>query len=53
VTRIEEAVGDLVQTTKDGQAQVGYSMAGRSRGQVMLCQVYIVHKETRSVGFLV
>jgi hypothetical protein len=34
-------------------AQVGYSMAGRSRGRVTLCAVYTVHVETRSVGFLV
>jgi hypothetical protein len=31
--RIEARVGDLVQKTGDGQAQVGYSVAGRSRGQ--------------------
>jgi hypothetical protein len=34
-------------------AKVGYSVAGRSGGRVMLCAVYIVHVETRSVGFLV
>jgi hypothetical protein len=51
--RIEAGVGDLVQRTEDGQAQVGYSVAERSRGLVMLCAVYIVHKEMRSVGFLV
>jgi hypothetical protein len=28
-------------------------VAGRTRGQVMLCAVCPVHKETRSVGFLV
>jgi hypothetical protein len=27
-TRIEEGVGDLVQRTEDGQAEVGYSVAG-------------------------
>jgi hypothetical protein len=27
VTRIEAGVGDLVQRTKDGQAQIGYSVA--------------------------
>jgi hypothetical protein len=27
-TRIEEGVGDLVQRTGDGQAQVGYSVVG-------------------------
>jgi hypothetical protein len=34
-------------------AQVGYSMARRSRGRVAPCAVYTVHMETRSVGFLV
>jgi hypothetical protein len=34
-------------------AQVGYSMAGRSRGRVMPCAVCTVYMETRSVGFLV
>jgi hypothetical protein len=34
-------------------AQVGYSMVGRSRGQVALCAIYIMHVETGSVGFLV
>jgi hypothetical protein len=34
-------------------AQVGYSVAGRSRGQVALCAVCTVHVETRSAGFLV
>jgi hypothetical protein len=37
----------------DGQAQVGYSVAGQSRGQVMLCAVRTVHKEMRSASFLV
>jgi hypothetical protein len=53
VMRIEAGVGDLVQRTGDGQAQVGNSVAGRSRGQVMLCVVCTMHKEMRSVGFLV
>jgi hypothetical protein len=53
VTTIEVGVGDLVQRTEDGQAQVEYSVAGRSRGQVTLCMVYTMHKETRSAGFLV
>jgi hypothetical protein len=53
VIRIEAGVGDLVQRIGDGQAQVGYSVVGRSRGRVMLCAVYTVHKETRRVGFLV
>jgi hypothetical protein len=34
-------------------AQVGYSVARRSRGRVALCAVCIVHVETRSVGILV
>jgi hypothetical protein len=34
-------------------AQVGYSIAGRSRGRMALCAVYTVHVETRSAGFLV
>jgi hypothetical protein len=33
--------------------QVGYSVAGRSRGRVVLCAVCTVHMQTRSVGFLV
>jgi hypothetical protein len=50
---IEAGVEDLVQRTGDSQAQVGYSVARRSRGQVMLCVVYTVHKEMRSSSFLV
>jgi hypothetical protein len=42
-----------VHRTGDGQAQVGYSMAGRSRGRVTLCVVCMVHKNARSAGFLV
>jgi hypothetical protein len=38
--RIEVRVGDLVQRTGDGQAQVEYSVAGQSRCQVTLCAVY-------------
>jgi hypothetical protein len=53
VMRIKAGVRDLVQRTRDGQAQVEYSVAGRSRGQVTLCVVYTVPKETRSVDFLV
>jgi hypothetical protein len=34
-------------------AQVGYSVVGRSGGQVMLCVICTVHKEMRSVCFLV
>jgi hypothetical protein len=52
-TRIIAGVGDLVRRTGDGQAQVGYSVAGRSEGWVMPCVVYTVHVETRSAGFLV
>jgi hypothetical protein len=51
--RIKAGVGDLVQRTRDGQAQVKYSVARGLRGRVTLCVVYTVHKETRSVGFLV
>jgi hypothetical protein len=52
-TRIKARVGDLVHRTGDGQAQVEYSVAGRSRGRVTLCAVHTVHKETRSACFLV
>jgi hypothetical protein len=34
-------------------AQVGYSVAGRSRGRVATCAVRTVHVEMRSAGFLV
>jgi hypothetical protein len=34
-------------------AQVGYLVAGRSRGLVALCAVCTVHVETRSMSFLV
>jgi hypothetical protein len=34
-------------------AQVGYSVAGRSRGRVAPCAVCTGHVETRSVSFLV
>jgi hypothetical protein len=34
-------------------AQVGYSVAGRSRGRVAPCVVCTWHVETRSMGFLV
>jgi hypothetical protein len=34
-------------------AQVGYSVAGQSRGRVASCDVCTWHVETRSVGFLV
>jgi hypothetical protein len=42
-----------VQRIRDGQVQVGYSVAGRSGGRVTPCAVYTVHKETRSANFLV
>jgi hypothetical protein len=53
VMRIVAGVEDLVQRTGDGQALVGYLVAGRSRGRVTLCAVCTMHKETRSTGFLV
>jgi hypothetical protein len=34
-------------------AQVGYSVAGRSRGRVTLFAVCTVHVETMSTGFLI
>jgi hypothetical protein len=34
-------------------AEVGYSVAGRSRGWVALCAVCTMHVKTRSAGFLV
>jgi hypothetical protein len=34
-------------------AQVGYSVAGRSRGRVTPCAIYTMHVKTRSAGFLV
>jgi alpha-D-ribose 1-methylphosphonate 5-triphosphate synthase subunit PhnG len=51
--RNEAGVCHLVQRTRDSKEQVGYSVAGRSRGRVMLCAVCTVYKETRSTGFLV
>jgi hypothetical protein len=53
MTRIEKGVGELVQMTGDGQAHVGYSVTGQSRGQLTLCAVCTVHKEIRSAGLLV
>jgi hypothetical protein len=43
-TRIMVGVGDLLQRTGDDQAQVGYSMAGRSRGQMTLYAICTVQK---------
>jgi hypothetical protein len=51
--RIVAGVGDLVQRTRDGQAQVRYSVAGWSGGRVTLCAVSTMHKKTRSASFLV
>jgi hypothetical protein len=51
-TRIMAGVEDLVQRTGEGQAQVGYSAAGRLRGRVTLCAVCTVHVEMRNVCFL-
>jgi hypothetical protein len=51
--RIVAGVEDLVQRTGDGQAQVRYAVARRSRGRVALCAVCTMDKETRSVNFLV
>jgi hypothetical protein len=42
-----------VQRTEDGQAQVGYSLTRRSRGQVTPCAVCTVDKEMKSSSFLV
>jgi hypothetical protein len=51
--RIVAGVRDLVQRIGDGQALVGYSVAGRSGSRVTLCAVCTVHVEMRSAGFLV
>jgi hypothetical protein len=53
VMRIVAGVGDLVQRTGDSQAQVRYSVARRSKGQVTPYVVYTVNMEMRIVGFLV
>jgi hypothetical protein len=34
-------------------AQIGYLVAGQSRGRVVLCAVCTWHVETRSAGFLI
>jgi hypothetical protein len=53
ITRIEAGVGNLVWRIGDDQAQVGYSVAGRSGGRVTSCAIRIVHvDEMISVGFL-
>jgi hypothetical protein len=46
-------VGDLMRRTGDSQAQVGYSVAGRSGGRVTPCAVCIMHEETRIASFLI
>jgi hypothetical protein len=51
-TRTVAGVGDLVQRTGDGNTG-RYSVAGRSRDQVVPCAVWTWHVETRSAGFLV
>jgi hypothetical protein len=51
--RIMIGVGDLVQRTGDDQAQVRYTVVGRSVDWVTPCAVCTVHKEVRSAGFLV
>jgi hypothetical protein len=52
-TRIQTRVGDLMQRTGDDQAQVGYSVAGRSGGRMMSCVICTMHMEMRSTSFLV
>jgi hypothetical protein len=42
---IEIGVGDLVRRIRDDQAQVGYKVVERSRGQVTSCVIHIVHIE--------
>jgi hypothetical protein len=39
-----------VQRIEDGQAQVKYSVAGRSEGRVMPCVIYTMHKEHEFFG---
>jgi hypothetical protein len=45
VTRIVAGVEDHVQSTRDDQAQVGYSVVRPSRGLVTLCAICNVHEE--------
>jgi hypothetical protein len=42
-----------MQRTGDGQAQVRYSVVGRSRGRVTLCAICTLHKETKSTCLFV
>jgi hypothetical protein len=51
--RIVAGVGDLVQRIEDGQAQVDYSVAGRSEGRVTSYAICTVHEEMSNVSFLV
>jgi hypothetical protein len=51
--RIMVGVGDLVQRIKNGQAQVGYSVAERSGGRMTPCAVCTVHMETWNTSFLI
>jgi hypothetical protein len=53
VMRIVVGVGHKVRRTRNGHAQVRYSVDGRSRGRVTLCAVCTVHMETRSTGIMV
>jgi hypothetical protein len=46
-------VGDLVQRIRNGQAQVGYSVAERSGGRVTPCAVCTVHVEIWNTSFFV
>jgi hypothetical protein len=52
MTRIKAGVGELVWRIGDDQAQVGYSVAGRSGGRVTSCVIHVIHvEETRSTSF--
>jgi hypothetical protein len=42
-----------MQRIRDGQTQVGYSMAERLGCRMTSCVIYIMHNETRSASFLV
>jgi hypothetical protein len=42
-----------VQSTRDGQAKVRYSVTEQSRGRVTPCEVCTVHIEIKSVSFLI
>jgi hypothetical protein len=53
VMRIVAGVEELVQRTRNGQAQVQYLVTERMGGRVTPCAVCTVHEETRSPDFLV